>query len=57
MISVLRMEMREEACLRWGGNLLAFLGGPEMEQEGRRLVLPVGDRGPGRVDRLCALRA
>ena len=47
MISVLRMEMREEACLRWGGNLLAFLGGPEMEQEGRRLVLPVGDRGPG----------
>ena len=57
MISVLRMQMKEEASLRWGGNLLAFLRGPEMEQEGRRLALPVGERGPGGVDRLCALRA
>ena len=57
MISVLRMQMKEEASLRWGGNLLAFLRGPEMEQEGRRLALPVGERGPGGVDRLWALRA
>ena len=44
---------------RWGRSLLqksvAFLSGPEMQQEGRRLVLLAVGRGPGRVGQVaCA---